>query len=148
MATFSRGDDGTWTVALDDTDATDRSEVHDEAVVRYMTTFDKAFTAGSEKCEAEFVKALLRVWSMADAGWDSYETTLRAVPAMVRLHDLIPSADEHYETSRHLALWTYGHIIEASEPPAMLADLLHIADGGCFHAAAFRGRAVAQAEAG
>ncbi len=132
MATFSREDDGVWTVTLDDTDAPDRNEVHDEAVLRYMTTFDKAFTAASDKCEAEFVKALLRVWSMQDAGWDPYETTLRAVPAMVRLHDLIPSDDKDYETSRHLALWTYGHVIEASEPPAMLADMLHIADGGWF----------------
>jgi hypothetical protein len=119
-------------VALDDTDATDRNEVHDEATVRYMTTFDKVFTAASEKCEAEFVKALLRVWSLQDAGWDPYETTLRAVPAMVDLHELIPTGDQDYETSRHLALWTYGHILEASEPPAMLADLLHIADGGWF----------------
>lgn len=117
---------------LDDTDATDRNEVHDEAVVRYLTTFDKAFTAASEKCEAEFVKALLRVSSLQNVGWDPYETTLRAVPAMVGLHDLIPTGDQHYETSRHLALWTYGHIVEASEPPAMLADMLHIADGGWF----------------
>src|SRR5205814_75857 len=121
-----------WSMTFDDTDPGARNDVHDEAVVRYMTTFDKAFTKAADTCEVEFVKALLRIWKMQDAGWDPYETTRRAVPAMVRLHDMIPEGEGDYETSRHLALWTYGHVIEASEPPAMLADMLHIADGGFF----------------
>jgi len=65
-----------------------------------------------------------------EAGWDPYETTMRAVPAMQRLHALIPAGDEWYETSRHLALWTYLHALEASEPYAKLADLLDVANGG------------------
>ena len=133
MATFHRDEHGVWTVTLDESDSGDRNDVHDEAVIRYMTTFDKAFTKAADMCEVEFVKALIRVSQLKDAGWDPYETTLRAVPAMIRLHDLIPKGDRDYETSGHLALWTYGHIIEASEPPAMLADMLHIADGGWFH---------------
>jgi hypothetical protein len=132
MVTFSRDDEGVWSMTFDDTDPSDRNDVHDEAVVRYMTTFDKAFTKAADKCEIEFVKALLRIWKMQDAGWDPYETTRRAVPAMVRLHDVIPEGAGDHETSRHLALWTYGHVIEASEPPAMLADMLDIADGGFF----------------
>jgi hypothetical protein len=32
----------------------------------------KGFTKAADKCEVEFVKALLRVWTMRDAG--SYET--------------------------------------------------------------------------
>jgi hypothetical protein len=132
MATFERAEDGVWTVTLDETDGADRNAIHDEAVPRYLTTFDPAFDKAAEADEAEFVKALLRIWSVQDAGWDPYETTLRAVPAMQKLHALIPAGDEWSDVSRHLALWTWGHVIEASEPYAMLADLLHIAGGGYF----------------
>jgi hypothetical protein len=136
VAEFRREDDGTWTVTLDDTDPQDdRNEVYDEAVPRYLTAFDPAYTRARETCESEFVKALVRVSSLQDAGWDPYETTLRAIPLMQQLHAMIPSGDEHYETSRHLALWTYGHIIEASEPYAILGDMLHIAGGGWFKGA-------------
>ena len=132
MATFSRSEAGVWTVILDASDGDDRNPAYDEAVPRYLNALDPAFARAEEVDEAEFVKALLRVRSMQDAGWDPYETTLRAVPAMMQLHALIPEDDEWYETSRHLALWTYGHIVEASEPYAILADMLDIAGGGFF----------------
>lgn len=124
-------------MTLDETDAQERNAVFDEAVPRYLNAFDRAFARATEADEAEFVKALLRIWSMQEAGWDPYETTLRAVPAMQKLHGLIPEGDEWYETSRHLALWTYGHVVEASEPYAMLADLLDIAGGGYFQGVRF-----------
>jgi hypothetical protein len=130
VATFSKDEHGVWTMTLDETDAQDRNAVFDEAVPRYLNAFDPAFVRAAEADEAEFVKALLRISSVQEAGWDPYETTLRAVPAMQKLHALIPEGDEWYETSRHLALWTYGHVVEASEPYAMLADLLDIAGGG------------------
>ena len=132
MARYTRNDDGTWTVQHLDTDQGERNEVYDEAVPRYLGAFDPAFNRAYETCEAEFVRALVRVSGVQDAGWNPYETTLRAIPAMLKLHQLIPEGDEHYETSRHLALWMYGHIIEASEPYAIIGDMLHIAGGGWF----------------
>ncbi len=117
-------------MTLDETDGRDRNPVYDEAIPRYLNAFDPPFVGAAEADEAEFIKALLRITGMQDAGWDPYETTLRAVPAMQKLHAFIPPGDEWYETSRHLALWTYGHVVEASEPYAMLADLLDIANGG------------------
>jgi hypothetical protein len=69
-----------------------------------------------------------------DAGWEPYETTLDAVPSMMKLYAQTPNDtgwDDFY-TARHLELWVYGHIVEASEPFAILADMLHIAAGGCF----------------
>lgn len=133
MAIFGRSENGVWTVTLDESDGDDRNPVFDEAAIRYLNAFDPAFAKAEEVDEAEFVKALLRVRSMQEAGWDPYETTLRAVPAMMKLHAFIPVGDEWYETSRHLALWTYGHVVEASEPYAMVADMLDIAGGGLFH---------------
>lgn len=132
MASFARSKEGVWTVTLDETDSADRNPVFDEAVPRYLTAFDPAFTKASEENEAEFIKALLRAWPMQDAGWDAYGTTLRAIPAMMKLHTVIPAGDEWYETSRHLALWTWGHVVEASEPYAIVADMLHIANGGFY----------------
>lgn len=51
---------------------------------------------------------------------------------MISLHENLPDDPEHFETTRHLQLWTYGHIIEASEPYAIVADMLDIANGGFF----------------
>lgn len=70
MATFSRGEEGVWSVTLDDTDATPRNDVCDEAVPRYLSAFDPAYTTARGACESEFVKALIRVSSLPDAGWD------------------------------------------------------------------------------
>lgn len=130
MVTFNRDDAGVWTMTLDETDQRDRNPVYDEAIPRYLSTFDPAFARALDADQAEFIKALLRIVGVQEAGWDPYQTTIRAVPAMMKLHALIPSGDEWHETSRHLALWTYLHAVEASEPYAMLADLLDVAGGG------------------
>jgi len=148
VVTFSKDASGVWTMTLDETDAPERNAIFDEAVPRYLNVFDPAFVRATEADEAEFVKALLRIWSIQEAGWDPYETTLRAVPAMQKLHGLIPEGDEWYETSRHLALWTYGHVVEASEPYAVLADLLDIAAGGYFQGVRFPDVPIRQARQG
>jgi hypothetical protein len=148
VATFNRSDDGVWTVTLDESDQEERNPFYDEAVPRYLAALDPPFAKASEQDEAEFIKALLHVRSMQDAGWDAYDTTLRAVPSMMRLHGLIPPGDEWYETSRHLALWTWGHVVEASEPFALVADMLDIANGGFFHVDRFPERPLPGAKPG
>jgi hypothetical protein len=130
MVTFDRSEDGVWTMTLDESDARDRNAIYDATIPQYLTAFDPAFARALEADETEFIKALLRIVGVQDAGWDPYDTTVRAIPAMMKLHALIPPGDEWSETSRHLALWTYLHALEASEPYAMLADLLDIAGGG------------------
>ena len=132
VAEYTRNDDGTWTIRYEDSDFGGREADYEETVARYLAAFDPAFDKAYRTCESEFVKALLRVSSVEDAGWNPYETTLRAIPAMLQLHALIPEGNEHFEVSRHLVLWTYGHIVEASEPYAILGDMLHIAAGGWF----------------
>ncbi len=51
---------------------------------------------------------------------------------MIQLHHQIGDGADDFETARHLQLSTYGHIIEASEPYEILADMLHIAGGGYY----------------
>lgn len=133
MPQLRQGDDGVWTLHFEDDEIPDeRNAAHDEALPRYVTAFDRVFTKAKDACESEFVKALLRVGGLQDAGWDPYESTQRAIPAMVAVHERLPHGPDYFETARHLQLWTYGHIIEASEPYAILADLLDIASGGFF----------------
>jgi hypothetical protein len=128
----TRGDDGVWTLHREPDE--EANPFYDEALPRYLTAFDRAFTRAADTCESEFVKALVRVGGAQDAGWEPYETTLDAVPSIMKLHEEIPDDtgwDDFY-TARHLQLWVYGHIIEASEPYAILSDMLHIAAGGWF----------------
>ena len=61
--------------------------------------------------------------------WDSFETTRRVIPAMVKLHEKL----DDFETQRHLGLWTYGHIVEASEPYERLANFIGVAKGERFN---------------
>jgi hypothetical protein len=50
---------------------------------------------------------------------------------MYRAHDYIVERGE-IEAARHLELWVYGHIVEASEPYELLANLVDVANGGRF----------------
>jgi hypothetical protein len=65
------------------------------------------------------------VRGVQDPGWDPYESSLQAIDQMRALHR---KADT-FEAARHLQLWLYGHIIEASEPYEILANLVAICDG-------------------
>ncbi len=59
----------------------------------------------------DLIFCILRIQGMSDSGWDPYETTLRAIP---KIQELWRAADT--ELSKHIGLWIYGHIMEASEP--------------------------------
>jgi len=99
-----------------------------EALPRYLNAFEILFAAAAERSEFGFIECLLRVRGLQDAGWDPYETTLRAIDALVKVHETI----QEPEPARHLHLWIYGHIVEASEPYELLANLLDVANGGRF----------------
>lgn len=111
-------------MALDETDTKTGIPVYDESVPRYLTAFDPAFACATESDEAEFIKALLRMpLGVQEAGWGPYETTTRAVPAMQRLHALIPAGDEWNETPRHL----FESPLRSSAAGLYLRQLLQIA---------------------
>ncbi len=131
-----RNDDGMWVLRVDDHEqlkADEANPVYLEALPRYLTALDPAFTRARARCEFEFLLSLFRVRGVQDAGWDPYETTLRAIPALVKVQDQI----QEFEVGRHLQLWVYGHILEASEPYELLANLIDVANGGRFRIARF-----------
>lgn len=136
MATLRRHEDGTWALELEP-DELDRNADHDEAVVRYLDSFDPVFSRAQAASEFEFILALLRVAGVQGPGWDAYDSTRRAIAAVRELHRSLAAAPESFEKARHLQLWTYGHIVEASEPYAMLANLLDVGRGERYSAQRF-----------
>lgn len=130
MPTAVRGDDGTWTLEEDQgEDHLSRWQpAFREALPRYLTALDPAFDRARARCEFQFLLTLFRIRGMQMVELDPYETTLRAIPALTRLHQ---KADDR-EAARHLELWIYGHIVEASEPYELLANLIDVSEGGAF----------------
>ena len=52
---------------------------------------------------------------------------------MVSLHARLAALPEGSKIARHLALWLYGHIVEAFEPYELIANLLEVAGGGHYN---------------
>lgn len=91
-----------------------------EALPRYLTIFDPLFDEAQRRSEADFVHTLIPVFSLQGPGWDAFETTVQAVEAIVELVNRTPD----FVSARHLKLWLWGHIVEASAPYEQLARLL------------------------
>lgn len=126
-----REDDGTWRVEPSDEDRAyigRSSPSYLEAIPRYLTALDPAFSRARARSEFQFLLTLFRIRGTQDAGWDPYETTLRAIPGIAKVAKTI----DDFEVRRHLQLWVYGHIVEASEPYEILANLIDVAQGGRF----------------
>lgn len=109
-----RDDNGVWTVEIDANEEETRNRSHSsyfDALPRYLTAFDPVFERARSSSEFNFLLSIFAVRGLQDAGWDPYESTVRAIGAIRVVHDQVKG-----EANRHLALWLYGHIMEASEP--------------------------------
>lgn len=93
--------------------------------IEYLNLLSPIFEAAKSKSEFEFIFTLLRVTSAQSPGWDVYDTTEDVFWKVGQLLDTIKSVS----SNRYLSLWLYGHIIEASEPYQILANLLRVASG-------------------
>ncbi len=129
---LKRDENGVWTVELNEVDQETIEQSHPsyfDALPRYLTAFDPAFEHAREASEFNFLLSIFAVRGMQDAGWEPYETTVRAIGAVRAIHQ----GEIDLEGSRHLGLWLYGHILEASEPYEFLGNLIDVAVGGRFH---------------
>jgi len=129
---LARDENGTWTL-VPNAEERERQPDFIESLPRYLTSFDPLFEVAREANEFEFLATLLGIRGLQGPGWSAYETTLRAISKMQAVHNELVD----YEAARHLRLWVYGHIVEASEPYEVLANLLDIAAGGRFQLARF-----------
>jgi hypothetical protein len=122
-------DGGGWEWNLEDSATADAianaHEAYIEAVPRYFEAFEELFATAQDRCEFEFILALLRVKGDENPGWDPYETT---GDAFARIGALVRTTED-FHTRRHLELWLYGHIVEATEPHSLIANMLSIALG-------------------
>jgi hypothetical protein len=127
-----KAQDGTWSLLLEsESDKATQEQScgpYLEALPRYFTASDLAFTSAKERSEYAFIETLLRVRGMQDAGWDPFESSLEAIGQMRAVH----AQAESYLAKRHLELWLFGHIVEASEPYEMLSNLIAISQGDTF----------------
>jgi hypothetical protein len=122
-----RDEAGVWTLELNEADQAAIERSHPsylDALPRYLTALDAAFQRAREKSEFNFLLSIFAIRGMQDAGWDPYETTVKAIDAIRRIH----SSEIDVEANEHLRLWLYGHIMEASEPYDAL--LLQVAEHG------------------
>lgn len=124
-----RDDNGVWSIKATAEDQERQPDFLAE-FPRYLNAFDPMFVKARDANEFEFLMTLLGFRGMRAPGWNAYEATLQAVANLTRVHNELPPEDAL--GARHLKLWLYGHIVEASEPYEVLANLLEIATGGRF----------------
>lgn len=96
------------------------------ALPLYLNGLDSIFARAQLQDEAQLILSLLGIKGLQTAGWDPYETTIDAIQAATRLHN---ETDDRV-AAWHLALWVYGHIVEAAAPYDLLANLISVAKGG------------------
>jgi hypothetical protein len=125
---LQKHNDGGWSFtdeARSKLDDTGFKKIYLDSILKYLGCFYPAFEKAKASSEFEFILSLLRVRGLQDAGWDPYETTIQMIPAILSLHEKV----ETYEAERHLQLWLYGHIVEASEPYEILMNMVRVARG-------------------
>ncbi|UCE60827.1 MAG: hypothetical protein JSU63_03575, partial [Phycisphaerales bacterium] len=122
---LARHESGVWRANLSDSELDRISSLLAEAMPRYLTIVDEIFAVAKRTNELEFLFSLFRVRGAQNPGWDPYQTTLESIPALVDC----ANTTQNDTVARHLQLWIYGHILEASEPYELLANLLEVAGG-------------------
>jgi hypothetical protein len=123
MAQLVRDDNGIW--HLEGATPEEEASEHGQTQQRYMTAIDPLFTRAKATSEFDFLHSLIPVFSLQEPGWDPYETTIGAVLSTL---ELIKDTDA-FAKARHLQLWLWGHILEASAPYELLARLSAVCGG-------------------
>jgi len=129
---LERDEHGVWTLEVNEADEENIGPMppsYVEALPRYLSALDTAFERAKEVSEFNLLFSIFAIRGLQDAGWDPYETTTKAIGIIKEVHD----GDIGGEASRHLGLWLYGHIMEASEPYEFLANLISVTTGGRFN---------------
>jgi len=99
------------------------------AVEDYLTLWEELFSKAQETDALQFIFALLRFKGVQDAGWDSFENTIDAIRGVLKYEKKIDGV-----TRLNLALWLYGHIVEASDHYEIIANMVNVAGGRPYQA--------------
>ena len=110
--------------------------IYKDSIISYLNAFDPLFEKAKDTCEFEFILTLLRVKGLESPGWDPFENTQEVFKCITKLEKKVTD----FYTVRHLFLWLYGHIVEASEPYEVLANLMRVCKGERFCVNNFPGK--------
>jgi hypothetical protein len=120
MEKLIRDDDGTW--QWESPPPNTANAEYTKVMPIYFTAYDQLFIEAKKRSEFEFVYAIVEFET--DANLDPFETTKKTFREMLKLHN---QADGY--AADVLALWLYGHMVEASYPYQLIGDLAMIAAG-------------------
>ena len=99
--------------------------IHYDSLLRYLNCLDPLFEKAKDISEFEFICTLVRVEGIKSAGWDPWENTVDVFDNIYKLANRV----KDYKKQTYISLWLYGHIIEASEPYEIVANLMNIIEG-------------------
>lgn len=103
--------------------------IHRESLLKYLNCLDPLFEKAKDVSEFEFICTLTRVEGIKSAGWDPWENTVDVFDNIYKLANRV----RNHKKQTFLSLWLYGHIIEASEPYEIVANLMNIIEGQRYH---------------
>jgi hypothetical protein len=94
-------------------------------LIEYLNKLKPLFDKAKESNEFEYACSLIGFKGLSDPGWDTFDNTVEIFDSVNRLKNKTKDSF----TKLNLFLWVYGHIIEASRPYELYANLLRIIDG-------------------
>lgn len=100
-----------------------------DAVYRYTSYIDPLFEKAANTSEFQFILTLIRFRGIQEPESDAYDNSLEVFDAIMDFKDRFQG-----DTRLNIFLWLYGHIVEASEPYEIIANLLDICNGGSYKA--------------
>ncbi len=103
--------------------------IYKDLFISYLNAFGPLFEKAKETCEFEFILTLLRVRGFSGPGWDPFGSSQQIFKGISYVEKKI----KDFYICRHLNLLLYAHIVEASEPYEILANLIRICEGKRFH---------------
>ena len=103
----------------------DTNTYYAEVFIKYFNILFQLYSEAFEVSEYSALMTLLAVRGIEDPGWDPYESTLNIVDSVRDIHGKV----EDYVAQKNLQLWSYCHILEASEPYEKIMNLLSIING-------------------
>ncbi len=97
-----------------------------ENLTKFINLIYPLFVKAKQTSEFEFISSLIAVRGLQGPGWNTFDNTIQIFDSITPLK----VKDEFAKINFHL--WVYGHIIEASEPYELYANLLRIINGERF----------------
>lgn len=99
------------------------NSIYADRLIFYLNSLDPLFSKAKEVNEFEFVFTLLNdPGHLSDPGYDTFENTIQIFDSVLEHKNKFRNPDSRL----NLFAWLYGHLVEASLPYNMIANLLNV----------------------